>query len=212
MATKPQKSTKSKKKLGADHVLLEADLMAPLLVMSLQDNWFGNPKLPCIYAAIRLRGPLVQSMRSLSSLSHDMGGKEYTEGTELFVGHWPVMWDGAILSGIGQTVWHVLGNRQWAECFSRTGALLGRTIDFDVRELALIVEDAVEYEPVVWHHNDLESDYELEELFGATFEELALDRLKKARLIDTDLVMPESTWSDRQEELGNMDWQAQFQA
>lgn len=179
-------------------------VQAPLLVISLEDAFFGDAKRTCIFCALRLQASLVDSMYALSQLSTATGNEKYTGPNELLVGHWPMIWDGTGEAGITKSVWHVRGNSQWASCYSSTGALLGRTIDFDVRELAIIF-DSAEATPLVWHCNDGD-DWELQEYLGKSFEELALERLKKCKFVPESLNTPPS-YRDLRQMLLELDYQ-----
>ena len=106
---------------------------SPLLVMAIKGGWFGHEKNQCIFAAVRLLPSVVATLRAISQVSHDIGG------TELLLGHWPVLWDQDPHLGIDKTVWRVSGNRHWAEAFDADGQLLGRTVYLDARERSAFI-------------------------------------------------------------------------
>lgn len=151
----------------------------PLLVMAIEDGWFGNEKHQCIYAAVRLLPSLVESLKLISQVSHDIGG------TELLLGHWPVLWDQDLDLGIDKTVWHVNGNRHSAEAFDATGHLLGRTVDLDVRELLLMDGG------VIWHETE-DSVTALEDMLQRSFIDFASERLTAVGLMAVGATPPES--------------------
>jgi hypothetical protein len=69
--------------------------------------------------------------------------------------------------------WHVLGRRQWAECYDSARALIGRTISVDVRELDMLRPD----EEFIWHDTD-ESACAAEDMLGLSpFSFAAMERL-----------------------------------
>ena len=152
---------------------------SPLLVMAIESGWFGHDKHQCIFAAVRLLPSIVESLRAVSQVSHDIGG------TELLVGNWPVLWDQDPHLGIDKTVWRINGNRHWAEAFDADGLLLGRTVNLDARELHLM--DGA----VIWHETDA-ADMALEDMLQRPFLDLASERLVTMGLMETGAAPPES--------------------
>lgn len=152
---------------------------SPLLVMAIESGWFGHDKHQCIFAAVRLLPSIVESLRAISQVSHDIGG------TELLLGHWPVLWDQDPHLGIDKTVWHVIGNRHWAEAFDADGLLLGRTVYLDAREVPLM-DDAV-----IWHETDA-ADMALEDMLQRPFIDFASERLTAMGLMEVGVEPPES--------------------
>ena len=152
---------------------------SPLLVMAIEGGWFGHDKHQCIYAAVRLLPSIVESLKAISHLSHDIGG------TELLLGHWPVLWDQGQELGIDKTVWRVNGNRHYAEAFDATGQLFGRTVNLDVRELPLMDDG------VIWHETE-DSEMALEDMLQRPFIDFATERLTATGLMAVGVAPPES--------------------
>ena len=152
---------------------------SPLLVMAIEDGWFGDDKHQSIFAAIRLLPSIVNSLQAISQVSHDIGGRE------LLLGHWPVLWDQSRELQIDKTVWRVNGNRHFAEAFDSAGALLGRTVNLDVQELPLMEDE------IIWHETD-ESEIALEDMLQRPFIELAAERLAAMGLMKAGAVPPMS--------------------
>lgn len=151
----------------------------PLLVMAIEGGWFGNEKHQSIFAAVRLLPSIVKSLQVISQVSHDIGG------TELLLGHWPILWDQSHYLGIDKTVWRVSGNRHFAEAFNVKGQLLGRTVDLDTRELPLLEGE------IIWHETD-ESEMALEDMLHRSFIDFASERLMAMDLMKGGLAPPES--------------------
>ena len=147
--------------------------------MAIESGWFGHDKHQCIFAAVRLLPSIVESLRAVSQVSHDIGG------TELLLGNWPVLWDQDPHLGIDKTVWRVNGNRHWAEAFDADGLLLGRTVYLDARELPLM--DGA----VIWHETDA-ADMALEDMLLRPFIDLASERLMTMGLVEIGTAPPES--------------------
>lgn len=143
----------------------------PLLVMAIEDGWFGDDRHQCVFAAIRLLPSLVKSLQAISQVSHDIGG------AELLLGHWPVLWDQSRDLEIDRTVWRVVGNRHFAEAFNSDGKLLGRTVNLDVRELTMIEGE------IAWHETD-ESAMAVEDMLFRPFIDLAAERLTAMGLME----------------------------
>ena len=152
---------------------------SPLLVMAIKGGWFGHEKNQCIFAAVRLLPSVVATLRAISQVSHDIGG------TELLLGHWPVLWDQDPHLGIDKTVWRVSGNRHWAEAFDADGQLLGRTVYLDAREVPLM--DGA----VIWHETDA-ADMALEDMLQRPFIDFASERLTAMGLMEVGVEPPES--------------------
>jgi hypothetical protein len=152
---------------------------SPLLVMAIDGGWFGHDKHQCIFAAVRLLPSIVESMRAVSQVSHDIGG------TELLLGHWPVLWDQNPHLGIDKTVWRVSGNRHWAEAFDADGLLLGRTVYLDAREFPLMDGE------VIWHETDA-AELALEDMLHRPFIDFASERLTAMGLMEIGAAPPES--------------------
>lgn len=163
------------------HTQSEADgpVNSPLLVMAIEDGWFGNEKHQCVFAAVRLLPSLVKSLQAISQVSHDIGG------SELLIGYWPVLWDQSLDLDIDKTVWRVVGNRHFAEAFNSDGQLLGRTVNLDVRELTMMEGE------IIWHETD-DSDMALEDMLHRPFIDFAAERLTAMGLMEVGEARPES--------------------
>lgn len=144
---------------------------SPLLVMAIVDGFFGRSGQTCVFATVQLQPAVVVALRAMSEISRDAGG------TELLVGHWPVIWDGDLLLRIERTVWHVAGKRHWAEAFGHDLRSMGCTVELDVRELAMFGDAAV-----VWHATP-DSDLSVEDMLGQSFIEIAWGRLVAQGLV-----------------------------
>lgn len=151
----------------------------PLLVMAINDGWFGNDRHQCVFAAVRLRASLVASLQAISQVSHDTGG------AELLLGYWPVLWDQSNDLDIDRTVWRVVGNRHFAEAFNSDGKLLGRTVNLDARELTMMEGE------IVWHDTD-ESAMAVEDMLLRPFIDLAAERLTTMGLMEVGEAPTES--------------------